>query len=106
MDLHPSCPTGENFLWTYFKRYKSWGREITETEATDQDLYNQLATGNQISQAAKVVLQVVISKDDLRWDLEVACYIVTCLYKYECLFASPSIPSWIGWRITKTIYCS
>ena len=41
---------------------------MVATEETAQDLYRQLATGNQIAQAAKVGLQVVISKEELLSD--------------------------------------
>ena len=69
------------------------GREI----ATEQDLYSQLATGNHISQAAKVVLEVVISKEDLHLDLDMACYIVTGLYEYDLHFdiALKTIVDWV-----------
>ena len=68
VDLNPSCPTGNNSLWTHFQGCKPWGGYMVATEETAQDLYRQLATGNQIAQAAKVGLQVVISKEELLSD--------------------------------------
>ena len=45
-----------------FQGCESWVEDMVATAATAQYLYIQLSTGNHISQAAKVGLQVVISK--------------------------------------------
>ena len=55
--------------------------------ATEQDLYSHLAIGNYIAQDAKVGLRLVISKEDLRQELVMACYIVKGLYRAYCKVA-------------------
>ena len=62
MDLNPFLPARENYLWMNFQGCESWVEDMVATAATAQYLYIQLSTGNHISQAAKVGLQVVISK--------------------------------------------
>ena len=73
MDLHPSYPTGDNSLWKYDQGCEYWVKEMAATAATVQDLYSQMAIGNQIYQAAKVVIRVVISKEDLCRELVMSC---------------------------------
>ena len=53
---------------------------MAATSATAQDLYSQLTIVNHISQADKMGLRVVISKENLCRDLLMACYIVKGLY--------------------------
>ena len=79
---------------------------MVATAAMEQALYSRLANGNHIARDSKVGLWLVIRKEDLRRELVITLYIVTGVYVADCLFPYPSIPSWIGWRITETIYRS
>ena len=60
---------------------------MAETAATAQELYIEMSTNNHIYQAAKVGLWVVTSKEDLRQELVMACYILTFLYGDDFLLA-------------------
>ena len=69
---------------------------MAATAATAQDLYRQLTIGNQISQAAKMGLRVVIRKGNFRRKLVMACYIVTGFYVDYCLF-SVALKTLVDW---------
>ena len=97
VDLNPSYPTVENTLSKHFQGCESWGEDMAATAATAQDLYRQLTIGNQISQAAKMGLRVVIRKGNFRRKLVMACYIVTGIYRDYCLFsvALKTLMDWV-----------
>ena len=69
---------------------------MAELEEISHALDYRLATGNQISWAAKVDLRVAISEEDHLRDLRITCYSVTGLYRADLWFAI-SLKTLVDW---------